>query len=384
MTLILTVTKTQNLTKAIKTTQRPQSRRRSSSIIITMMEVYQLLLLSTLLFCAVSARDLKLILEDDFNTFNVSLWRHQITAGGGGNWEFELYDNNRTTSFVRDGALNIKPALMVDDIGEANLKGGYNLDIWGGTPADLCTAPSFYGCFRTAGAGGNWINPVKSASVRTAESFSFKYGKVEVRAKLPRGDWLWPAIWMLPKWNAYGKWPSSGEIDIMESRGNSPKYPPGGYDTFGSTLHFGPGWTDDPYQLTHATYKAPMDPTADYHVYGMVWNETYIGTYFDKEENVVLSVPITEPFFTKGGWGPHWNNPWQDGPKNAPFDQEFYLIINLAVGGTNGYFPEGNGKPWSNTDPHAVNSFWSAKDQWYPTWTQPMMVDSVKVWSYTD
>ena len=115
MTLILTVTKTQNLTKAIKTTQRPQSRRRSSSIIITM-----LLLLSTLLFCAVSARDLKLILEDDFNTFNVSLWRHQITAGGGGNWEFELYDNNRTTSFVRDGALNIKPALMVDDIGKSS------------------------------------------------------------------------------------------------------------------------------------------------------------------------------------------------------------------------------------------------------------------------
>ncbi len=67
---------------------------------------------------------------------------------------------------------------------------------------------------------------------------------------------------------------------------------------------------------------------------------------------MVLSVPITEPFFTKGGWGPHWNNPWQDGPKNAPFDQEFYLIINLAVGGTNGYFPEGNGKHWSNAHTH--------------------------------
>ena len=181
---------------------------------------------------------------------------------------------------------------------------GYNLDIWGGTPADRCTAPNFYGCFRTSGGGGNWLNPVKSASVRTAESFSFKYGRVEVRvhmhtthythshilththththtqvkAKLPRGDWLWPAIWMLPRWDAYGKWPSSGEIDIMESRGNAPSYPPGGYDTFGSTLHWGPGWTDDPYQLTTKSMKAPVDPTADFHVYGLVWNETYIGT----------------------------------------------------------------------------------------------------------
>ncbi len=104
----------------------------------------------------------------------------------------------------------------------------------------------------------------------------------------------------------------------------------------------------------------------------------------DKEENVVLSVPITEPFFKKGGWGPQWNNPWQDGPKNAPFDQEFYLLINLAAGGTNGYFPDGGGKPWSNTDPHAVNAFWNAKDQWYPTWTQPFSIDSVKMWTYTD
>ena len=91
----------------------------------------------------------------------------------------------------------------------------------------------FYGCDRTSGAGGNYLNPIKSARIRTAESFSFTYGKVEVKAKLPRGDWLWPAIWMLPRDNQYGDWPSSGEVDIMESRGNAPSYPPGGYDSFG-------------------------------------------------------------------------------------------------------------------------------------------------------
>lgn len=188
---------------------------------------------------------------------------------------------------------------------------------------------------------------------------------------------------MLPRWNAYGNWPSSGEIDIMESRGNSPSYPPGGHDTFGSTLHWGPGWTDDPYTKTHQELKASVDLTGDFHTYGLIWNETYIGTYFDDETKPVLSFPIKESFWELGGWGsnPHWNNPWQYGGKNAPFDQEFYLILNLACGGLNGYFPDGNGKPWSNTAAHPVNDFWNNKSQWYPTWKQPFAIDSVKVWT---
>ena len=86
-------------------------------------------------------------------------------------------------------------------------------------PGDLCTSPSSYGCERT-GNGGNIINPISSARLRSANSFAFTYGKVEARAKLPLGDWLWPAIWMLPLKQEYGLWPTSGEIDIMESRGN--------------------------------------------------------------------------------------------------------------------------------------------------------------------
>ena len=66
------------------------------------------------------------------------------------------------------------------------------------------------------------INPIRSARLRSVKSFSFQYGRVEIKAKLPKGDWLWPAIWMLPAHNEYGQWPASGEIDIMESRGNDP------------------------------------------------------------------------------------------------------------------------------------------------------------------
>ena len=118
----------------------------------------------------------------------------------------------------------IKPTFLVDDIGEANLRGGYNFDLWGSSPSTLCTGPHFYGCFRTSGAGGNILNPIRSARIRTAESFNFRYGRVEVKAQLPRGDWLWPAIWLLPTTNQYSTWPASGEIVIMDSRGNAAGY----------------------------------------------------------------------------------------------------------------------------------------------------------------
>ena len=148
--------------------------------------------------------------------------------------------------------LYITPTLLVDEIGEAALRNGYTINLWGSMPSNMCTAPYFYGCIRTSGAGGNVLNPIRSARIRTAESFNFKYGRVEVSAQLPRGDWLWPAIWMLPTNNQYGDWPLSGEIDIMESRGNAPGYPPGGYESFGSTLHWGPIFSENAYYKTHA------------------------------------------------------------------------------------------------------------------------------------
>ena len=335
------------------------------------------------LFVALSAacaQDLQLVLEDNFNSFDLSLWQHQLTLGGGGNWEFEYYTNNRSNSYVKDGVLYLQPTLMADDIGTSALSSA-TLDIWGATPADYCTGPAFYGCMRQGGAGGNILNPVKSASLRTAESFFFKYGKVEVRAQLPKGDWLWPAIWLMPRWNNYGNWPASGEIDIMESRGNAPSYPPGGRDKFGSTLHWGPDWSTNSFNKTHQIYTSSGDLSDDFHVYGLVWNETYIGTYLDTEDQVVLSTSINQSFWELGGWGTTRHNPWEGRGKNAPFDAEMYLIINVAVGGTNSYFPDGYGKPWNNGDPHSINAFWAGHAQWYPTWTQPMAIDYVKVWS---
>jgi len=326
------------------------------------------------------------VFKDEFKTFDLSVWKHELTLGGGGNWEFEYYTNNRTNSYVRDGVLYILPTLTSDNIGMSNLQSGYTMDIWGSSPADLCTGNAFYGCSRTAGGGGNVLNPVQSARVRTADSFTFKYGRVEVKAKLPKGDWLWPAIWLLPRHNTYGQWPASGEIDLVESRGNT-NYPPGGVDTFASTLHFGPYWAQDPYITATKTMTDGTDFSTNWHTFGLFWNESMIYTYLDTDTNRILSVDTSsETFWERGGWGSTYNNPWKNAENtNAPFDQEFYLILNLAAGGTNGYFPEGYGKPWSNSDPNAINSFWNSRGTWYPTWVgeeAALRIDSIKVWQF--
>ena len=280
----------------------------------------------------------------------------------------QYYTNNRSNSFVRDGVLYLKPTLTSDFLGD-NLMSGTSIDLWGSTPADQCTGNAFFGCQRVAGGGGNVINPIQSARIRTAQSFSFKYGRVEIRAKLPKGDWIWPALWMLPRYNAYGGWPASGEIDIMESRGNAPGYPEGGHDAFGSTLHWGPSWNQNQFAKTHASTAGGASLHEDFHVFGLYWDAQGLYTYLDTDANKVLQVSFAE------GQGSMWqraglantgfNNPWQGRGDNAPFDQKFFLIMNVAVGGTADFFPDGmGGKMWNNLDPHSVNAFWNAKGQW--------------------
>jgi hypothetical protein len=310
-----------------------------------------------------------LILDESFDQFNLAIWKHEITMGGGGNWEFEHYTNNRSNSYVRDGILYLKPTLTAEKIGEQNVRAGYTMDIWGANPANLCTGNAFYGCSRTSGAGGNYLNPIQSAAIRTSESALLKYGRVEVKAKLPVGDWLWPAIWMLPRHEAYGTWPASGEIDIMESRGNL-QYLAGGVESFGSTIHWGPFWPLDPWSTTHQSHSMTSGTFHDdFHVFGLYWDQTGLFTYLDNPSNRILSVNFTEAsFFERGSWTKtNFDNPWAGRSNAAPFDQQFYLMINLAVGGTGGYFPDTPDKPWSNSDPHAVNQFYDKQSSWYPT-----------------
>ena len=179
---------------------------------------------------------------------------------------------------------------------------------------------------------------------------------MEVRAKLPRGDWIWPAIWMLPRYDEYGQWPMSGEIDIMESRGNAPGYPYLGSDYIGSTLHWGPYYPQDPYDKTSKEYQLPNGKSFadDFHIFGLYWDSTGLYTYIDTDSNKVLKVNWTAPttsnnyFYDLGNFNQnlHSHNPWAYSSKGAPFDQEFYIILNVAVGGAIDYFYSDANRPW--------------------------------------
>jgi len=134
------------------------------------------------------------------------------------------------------------PGLLKD----SNLWISYHLNLGQSKHGDgSCTAnktAQYYAdeCSRNSNISSHAIiNPVRSARLTTQGAKWIQYGRVEVVAKLPKGDWLWPAIWMMPEDSVYGIWPLSGEIDIMESRGNARGYGSGGRETVSSTIHWG-------------------------------------------------------------------------------------------------------------------------------------------------
>lgn len=97
----------------------------------------------------------------------------------------------------------------------------------------------------------------------------------------------------------------------------------------------------------------------------------------------VLAVKFDEQFWTRGQFptatsnGTQLVDPWSGATDKdaAPFDQEFFLILNVAVGGTNGYFSDSDysEKPWSNNAENAVSDFWKAKDSWLPSWVSKIV-----------
>jgi beta-glucanase (GH16 family) len=204
------------------------------------------------------------------------------------------------------------------------------------------------------------------------------------------GDWIWPAMWLLPEDQAYGQWPASGEIDLMESRGNAAGYAAGGVNCFGSTLHFGPFYPEDPYELAHADKCLESGTLADdFHTYGLVWTESEIYTYLDTDANKVLNLPINSSFWERGGWNKNaaLSDPWRGQPDVAPFDQKFYLVFNVAVGGVSGYFPDASAgnKPWSDKSSNAAADFNNNLEAATKTWdlvgdNSALQIRSVKVW----
>ncbi|KAJ3207911.1 hypothetical protein HDU67_007127 [Dinochytrium kinnereticum] len=254
-----------------------------------------------------------------------------------------------------------------------------NFSLESDDPSLTCNIPYNFGCTRTAN-GVNIINPIQSANLRTIKSYSLRYGKVEIVAQMPRGDWIWPALWLLPVDDAYGGWPLSGEIDIAETVGNDAAGGKGN-DRVGSALHWGVDPGQDRYEMTMAEIKVKDVSNLAFFSPIKEWTPEHLFTYLDDPSNVILNVTLKD-FFTRGNFPPSFKNPWLNGCEQAPFDMPFYLIMNVAVGGTNGYFSEG--QPWNNSNTGgAALEFWNARERWLGTWRgeeAAMKVDRVRVW----
>ncbi|KAL2022969.1 hypothetical protein VTK56DRAFT_4184 [Thermocarpiscus australiensis] len=332
-----------------------------------------------------------LVLEEDWSKgFNPAVWQKEVQVNGFGNGEFEMTTPGDQNVFVQNGHLFIKATLQDDSLMQKD--NTINL-LEDGT----CTSTDPKYCIaatNTTAGNSSIVPPVLSSRINTKPGASIKYGRVEVTAKLPAGDWLWPAIWMMPVNSTYGSWPQSGEIDIVESRGNNYTHPQGGNNIISSALHWGPNPANDAWWRTnvkrpalHTTYAA------GFNTFGLEWSQKYLFTYVNSRLLQVLYVNFDQPMWQRGNFpvadsnGTRIVDVWSGtGRPNTPFDQPFYLILNVAVGGTNGWFEDNvNGKPWLDASPNARKDFWLARDKWFPTWTQPQMeVSKVMMWQQCD
>ena len=250
----------------------------------------------------VKPEEYHLIWSDDFvgKALDTTKWNYELHEPGWVNNELQQYTNSSENAYVKDGNLVIQPLKTVD---KKTGKVSYT-----------------------------------SGRVNTRNKVDFKYGKVEVRAKLPKGQGIWPAIWMMPTDDSlYGGWPKCGEMDIMELLGNNPS-------KVYQTLHYGKSSTDIQSQGTKTLTKG--DFSNSYHIFSVEWNPDSISFFVDDQLTKTI-------------------NKWYTGTDGvglitypAPFDQSFYVILNVAVGGN---WP---GNPDETTDFSKAN----------------MLVDYVKVY----
>lgn len=198
-----------------------------------------------------------------------------------------------------------------------NEKGGYETSGWGNNEQEFYTDKNAVvsdGTLKIQVKKETYVDDVQgtyeytSSKLVTKNKFSVCYGKINIRARVDSGKTLWPAIWMLPEDNVYGAWASSGEIDIMEGYGSMPQKICG-------TIHFGDLWPNNKYLTNEYLFK-DNDSTENWHVYSVEWEDNQIRWYVD---DVLYS--SQSDWYSSGRTYP------------APFDQNFYLILNLAVGG---------------------------------------------------
>jgi beta-glucanase (GH16 family) len=280
---------------------------------------------------------MNLVWSDEFNgdRLDTSVWNYNTgyyinddpNTWGWGNNELEYYTDSEKNVSVKDGSLSIT---------------AYE------EPKSFPQDPSKYAQY-------------SSGKITTKDKFTFRYGRIDFRAKLPTGNGMWPALWMLPNDDTYGTWAASGEIDVMEARGRLPQSSSG-------TIHYGGKWPANTYTGGDYAFPDGQSIDSDYHVYSVVWEEDNIRWYVD---GICFFKTTSDRWYSNGAS----DNPY------APFDQEFYIIMNLAVGGwfDGGITPDSSDLP-ATMQVDYVRVYKNASDN---TSESPIIVgDEVKGLSY--
>jgi beta-glucanase (GH16 family) len=248
-----------------------------------------------------SPSEWKLVWSDEFNGPEIDKTKWDFDTGNGfynyganrwitgwGNDELQYYTNHSDNVFIKEGMLHIR-----------------------------AVKESYQGCGYTSAR-------LKTRKKDNSPLFNHKYGRFEFRAKLPTGRGIWPALWMMPQDDKYGGWAASGEIDILEAKGQEPTKVLG-------TLHFGSSWPANIH--ISKDYVLPNKGTiAEFHVYALEWEPGAIRWYVDGH------LYSTQDFWWSSSKlnGTKGANPAKESELNpwpAPFDQSFYIIMNVAVGG---------------------------------------------------
>lgn len=215
---------------------------------------------------------------------------------------------------------------------------------------------------------------------------------------MPTGDWLTPNVWLLPDVLQYGPYPVSGVIALVESRGNENFVQNGtniGTEQITHSLEYTPfpGFLQPNTKRKIEIFKLNRKPgwNKQFHKYQLLWTPDNIT--FSVDDVVTTTINPVKGFWERGEYGqrfPGMDDPWRSGTRMAPFDEEFFLLIQLGVGGITD-FPDDaenlGGKPWKNNRPTAsAGDFWKGKEQWMPTWKfkdldNSFQIDYVRVWA---
>ncbi|UOQ64923.1 glycoside hydrolase family 16 protein [Hymenobacter volaticus] len=199
--------------------------------------------------------------EFDAGPLDPNKWVYELGGGGWGNNELQTYTNSADNVTVTGGNLVIQ-------------------------------------ALRQAGS-----NAYTSGRLITKGKQSFQYGRIDVRAKVPKGKGVWPAIWMLGSDIDQNNWPRCGEIDIMELRGSRPK-------ELLSTMHFGNSPAEHAYKGT--TQVQSNELSNDFHIFSVVRSKNQLRFFLDGQQYYTFASSDASPY---------------------PFNNPFFVVLNLAIGG---------------------------------------------------